>query len=370
MRTLIVGGTGLTGPILVRGLLDRGHEVVVLHSGRHETSEIPPEVEHIHVDVHRQKQLREALAGRKFDVALSMHGRLVEVAAALKGHTGRLISVGGECVYRGWLRIGDPNLFQTMEPSPVPVAEDSPLEERGRDPFVDRMLEAEEYVMRCHTEGHFDVTHFRFTIGYGPRQPGPTEWSVVRRILDGRKRFLLPLGGQVIVSRGYAENCAHGILLAVDQPEASAGEIYNVCDETLLTNRQWVETISRIMEHPFELIDVPGEIAEPGHLCASPPFLNYPFHEVMSLEKIKRHLGYEQVVAPEPALRKTIDWLLANHPEPGSAMEYNIGDRFDYAAEDRLIDSLHALRKALRAERHGTPYQWKHPYPHPARSKS
>jgi nucleoside-diphosphate-sugar epimerase len=365
MKALVVGGTGLTGPIIVNGLIDRGYAVSILHSGRHESELIPPDVEHIHIDVHQRRQLDDALEGRHFDIAFSMHGRLREVADALKGHTERLITVGGECVYRGWLRISNQHLFQMIEPSPVPTPEEGPLEELGVDKFVDRMLEAEQFVMRCHEQGHFNVTHFRYTIGYGPNQIGPSEWSIVRRILDGRKQYLLPNGGQVLISRGFSENCAHGLLLAVDQPDASAGEIYNVCDETLLTVRSRVELIADIMGHEFEFVDVPTGITQPGYLATYPPHMNYPYHEVMSLDKIKTQLGYREVVSPERAMEITVNWLLENRPEPGGSMERNVGDSFDYAAEDRLIERLTDIYQTLRDEGHGAPYSWRHPYPHP-----
>ncbi len=50
MTALIVGGTGPTGPYVVNGLMDRGFQVTILHTGKHETDLIGPEVEHIHSD--------------------------------------------------------------------------------------------------------------------------------------------------------------------------------------------------------------------------------------------------------------------------------------------------------------------------------
>jgi hypothetical protein len=93
--------------------------------------------------------------------------------------------------------------------------------------------------------------------------------------------------------------------------------------------------------------------------------MNYPYHEVMSLEKIKTQLGYREVVSPERAMEITVNWLLENRPEPGGSMERNIGDSFDYAAEDRLIERLTDIYQTLRDEGHGAPYRWRHPYPHP-----
>ena len=41
MSTLVIGGTGPTGPFVVNGLLERGHDVTICHTGNHEVAEIP-----------------------------------------------------------------------------------------------------------------------------------------------------------------------------------------------------------------------------------------------------------------------------------------------------------------------------------------
>ena len=61
---LVIGGTGPTGPFIVNGLLARGYRVAMLHTGRHEIPEIPPQVEHIHTAPFERGALETALAGR------------------------------------------------------------------------------------------------------------------------------------------------------------------------------------------------------------------------------------------------------------------------------------------------------------------
>jgi nucleoside-diphosphate-sugar epimerase len=82
---------------------------------------------------------------------------------------------------------------------------------------------------------------------YGPRQVAPREWCIIRWILDGRKHLIIPDGGLKLVSRGYAGNVAHAVLLAVDKPQESAGEIFNVGDETIWSFKNWAELISYTM---------------------------------------------------------------------------------------------------------------------------
>ena len=61
VKALVVGGTGPTGPHVVNGLLDRGFEVSILHTGAHESPEIPAQVEHIHTDPLIAKRLHKPL---------------------------------------------------------------------------------------------------------------------------------------------------------------------------------------------------------------------------------------------------------------------------------------------------------------------
>jgi len=363
MNALVIGGTGTTGPFIMEGLLGRGYKVTMLHRGTHEV-EMPFEVEHLHADPHWPESLNEAMKGKSFDLVVATYGRLRHVAEAVKGHTPRLVSSGGYAVYKGWLRISDPHVFQNMEETPMPVPEEGFLEEPGVDHFVDRIREAELAVMQAHLEGHYNATHFRYPIVYGPRHLAPADWSIIRRALDGRRQLVLPNGGQVLLSRGYGENVAHAILLAIDKPDASAGQIYNIRDDRLLTNRQWVKLIAQVIGHEFEFVDMPLGIVRPGYSYAYPAGLMFPYHQVMDITKAKEELGYRDLVPVERAMELTVKWFLENKPAPRGELEQNIGDPFDYAAEDRLIHRLSSIWEDLR-QTSGTEYSWRHPYAHP-----
>ena len=41
MRALVIGGTGPTGHFVVNGLIARGFEVSILHTGNHEVARFP-----------------------------------------------------------------------------------------------------------------------------------------------------------------------------------------------------------------------------------------------------------------------------------------------------------------------------------------
>lgn len=343
MRALVVGGTGPTGPYVVNGLVERGYEVAILHSGRHEVDSIPPDLEHIHTDAFDPVAVDSALAGRTFDVAFVMYGRLRELARLLAGRVGKFVSVGGVPVYRGY---GSPLV---LEPPGLraPTREDAAKarESDGGDENlkVVRIVETEDAVFRHHPT----ASHIRYPLIYGPDQLIPREWMVVRRILDGRHRIILPDGGLFLRTAAFAANAAHALLLTVDRLDASAGQAYTASDEWTPTLRQLVEIIADALDHQLEIVDMPYELATPGHPLM---MLADPFHRLTPGDKLVHQLGYRDQVPVEEAIAFTARWL-ADHPLPygGRTERGLLQDRFNYEAEDRLIEGWERARYGLRA---------------------
>ena len=338
MHVLVIGGTGPTGIPLVQGLLDRGNRVTILHRGTHERPETPEAVEHLHTDPFDEDALHDALAGRTFDVTYAMYGRLRMIAEVLRGHTGRVISVGGVPAYRGWM-----NAWLYDPPGlPVPVGEDAPTVDAPEDDEKGyRIVRTEEAVFAAHP----DATHFRYPYVYGPYQLTPREWIVVRRVLDGRKRIVVADDGLTLHHHGYTENIAHALLLALEQPAAAAGKIFNIADEEVLSVRQVVEVLAAALDHRFEIVSMPYDLAVPARPLLAQPL---PTHRVLDLTRVRTDLGYHDRVPAREALARTAHWLAAN-PIHGSTEEFTLTDPFDYAAEDRLVDAWHAARASIPA---------------------
>ena len=223
MKALVIGGTGPTGPYVVEGLLKKGYDVAILHRGLHEV-EYSQLVEHIHTDPF-SPDVMKGLGTRKFDLVVSMYGRLRQIADGMKGRTQRFLGVTGPAY------LGSTNPADNPEGLLMPIPENAPV---INDPKIFKIgyliVASEQEVMRVHQEGGYSATLFRYPMIYGPRQLPPKEWSIIRRILDKRKKLIIPDGGLVLRSRAYAENAAHALLLAIDHPE-SGGQVYNVAEE-------------------------------------------------------------------------------------------------------------------------------------------
>src|SRR5205814_1479932 len=141
-----------------------------------------------------------------------MYGRLRRVAELTSGRVGRFVSVGGVPAIRGWMN----PWLQDPAGVPVPVDESAPtVAEPIEDEKGYRVARTEEVVL----EHHPTAAHLRYPYAYGPYQLVPREWSIVRRVLDGRRRMVVADDGLTLHHHGYTVNLAHAVLLAVDHPE-------------------------------------------------------------------------------------------------------------------------------------------------------
>ena len=333
-RALLVGGTGPTGPHVVRGLLERGYEVALFHRGSHEAPEMP-EVVHLHGDPHFSESIEETVGRREFDLVIAAYGRTKLLARHFASSAGQFISVGGAPRYAGYYA---PEVVVPRGPA-IPISETSaPATEV--DPgevkavaFGHRMIEVEREVFAQHPS----ATHLIYPILYGPRNVVPREWSIVKRVLDGRKRILLPDSGLGVHCRGSGRNVAQFMLLAVDHPEAAAGQVFNCADSVQYSLRQWAELLARAAgRDDVEFVGVPAAVAPyfasvhlplPSALCD---------HSLYDISKATRLLGYRDAQAPEDAVDELVEWYARNPVEAGAYPTFV--DTFDYSLEDEVME--------------------------------
>lgn len=366
MDAVIVGGTGPTGPWLVSGLLTRGYNVTILHRGTHEVDgdewPLMAQVEHLHADPHFEAPLREVLGGRRFDLVIATYGRLRVVADVFKDRCDRLIGIGAIAAYRGALDAPQawPYGMRLMADEESPLADEPGPRIQPAARAVQKIVATEQYVRALHEEGRLSVTWFRYPIVYGPGNPRPHEWYVVKRALDGRRRIIVADGGLTVRTRVAAQNAAHAVLLAVDQPTPSAGRVYNVGDDRQLTFRQWIDVLAHACGIEAEVVSLPWELARPVWALLPSGRDN----AVMSTERLRQDLGYRDVIDPADAIGKVVAWF-RRHPPAQETCE-RLGFYFDYDAEDNLIEDYYAaLARLEEGSRLRSADQTVHIYAHP-----
>lgn len=355
MKALVIGGTGATGPYVMEGLIKRGYEISMFHSGQHEVEFSRP-VEHIHGDPYFRETIDEALGNRTWDLAVCMYGRLRIQAEVLKGRVKQLVGVGGSGGYArqndpGWGALGRPLL-----PDETGVWQTN----QDDDKFAYLMHISEEKVLEGHREGAYLGCVVRPPNMYGPGQLAPEEWCIMRRILDGRKQMIIADGGLKVESRVYVENSAAAVLAAVDKPKESGGKRYNVRDQMLYTLRQRIELVARTMGAELELIDMPFALAKPSLVL----WRHRPGHQTMDDNLIRQELGHRDVMTADEAIPHTVRYLLEHQPARGGEQEFQLGDPFDYEGEDRIIAAWQKAFDSVAAVPF-TPATPAHRYRHP-----
>lgn len=357
---LVVGGTGPTGPHVVRGLVERGYEVTILHRGVHESPELD-DVEHIHADPHFRETLDEALQGRSFDVVVSMYGRMRHVAAAVAGKTASFIGVSG---FPGYAGFDDPQSLWPVgmpvnadETSPVTgvVGSDAPVNLQ----FSSKIAAAERAVLGTAAQNGYAATLFRYPSIYGPRQVYPIEWSVVRRVQDGRELIILPDNGLALSPRCAAVNAAEFLLSAVGRVHEVDQEIFNAVDLQQFTWTQWAQVVSRSAGRELTVESLPYELAVPGRAITG---RTHRWHIHASADKARRLLDYREHTPAADALADAVQWLLAN--PPSAQVQERFQDKFDYAHEDALLRAYREATAGLE-DLAGTVASRAHAYAHP-----
>jgi nucleoside-diphosphate-sugar epimerase len=224
----------------------------------------------------------------------------------------------------------------------VPLTEDAPLRERlypyrGETPRPanDPQRWADDYDKILVERAVLGTpalpgTILRLPMVYGPRDEQHRLFSYLKRMDDGRPAILLAEGlANWRWTRGYVENVAHAIALAVID-ERAAGRVYNVGEETALSSVDWVRAIGRHADWMGDVrVTAPAHL--PKHLAGG---TNTAQDLVTDSTRIRADLGYRELVGLDEALERTIAWERTNPPEQVDPAQ------FDYAAEDAALAAL------------------------------
>jgi nucleoside-diphosphate-sugar epimerase len=331
MRILIIGGTILTGPFVVRQLHEMGHEVVIFHRGQHEV-DLPPDVQHIHGD--RQQLPEYAGEFRRFapDVVLDNVALTEQHARTLmqtfRGLTRRVVVPSSIDVYRAYGRIHG---TEPGPPEPVPLTEEAPLREKLTQ--VGESHEKRWVEREVMGDPELPGTVLRLPMIYGPGDYIHRLFAHLKRMDDRRPAILLPKGwAEQRASRGYAENMAAAIVLAVVD-ERATGRIYNVAEPEGFSLAEWVSRIGQAVGWSGDIVINPKLGIEPEAVQ----------HWVVDTSRIRQELGYAEPIPLEDALRRTIEWERANPPDDAFRerfAQFEPGLTFDYAAEDTVLAEL------------------------------
>src|SRR6266542_2879301 len=124
---MVLGGTRFIGAAIVEELAAYGHELLIVHRGEHEPSDLP-EADHLHTERANLPHLRGAVddfAPEGVVDTYAMTAADAETALAAVGDDPRLLVLSSMDVYRAY-----GSLLAGVETDPLPIDETSPVREQ------------------------------------------------------------------------------------------------------------------------------------------------------------------------------------------------------------------------------------------------
>lgn len=310
MRVLAIGATGFIGSAVVRVLLQRGHDVAVLHRGLTK-AELPTPVQHIYATRGSLTQVQSEITRFGPEVVLDVipyterHAR--ELVNVFRGMVRRVVALSSADVYRNYDGFrGKP----TAPPDPVPLSEDAPLREtlypyRGHSMPFEWADDYDKILIERVVPGDPGLTAvvLRLPAVYGPGDTQHRVGAYLRRMAEGRAVPMTKPQSEWRWTRGYVEDVAAAIALAVVDDRAD-GRVYNVGERSASTEQVWVEEIGKVTNWSGNVLHVADENL-PEHLRQ--PF-DYRYELMTDTTRIRKELSYAESIPREEALRRTVEW--------------------------------------------------------------
>jgi nucleoside-diphosphate-sugar epimerase len=334
MNILVIGGSGFIGPPLVRQLHNQGHTVAVLHRGTAQP-DIPDDVQRIHGDRNRLPDVRGEIMRFApevvIDMVLSSGRQAQQLMDTLRGIAGRVVAPSSIDVYRAFAIVNGNDQGPLQ---PVPLTEDSEL--RTVPPYPSERLKMMQAIFPWADDEYDKIpveravlsdpelpgTVLRLPMVYGPGDPLHRFFPYLKRMDDRRPRIVFADDYAAWrTPRGYVENVAAAIALAATS-ERAAGRTYIVAEQPAYSELDWAKRIAQQVGWQGEFVVLPRERA-PQHLQFPG---NLAQHGDASSARIRQELGFEDPVALEEAIRRTVAWERAHPPAQIPDLDYDAED--------------------------------------------
>ncbi|MCA9558382.1 MAG: SDR family oxidoreductase [Myxococcales bacterium] len=308
-RVLVTGGAGFIGSHLVRALLARGDEVVVIDNfetgQRANLAEVADRIRLVEGSIADAAAVADALEG--VDAVLH-EAALPSVPKSLERpvDTHRANVVGTLTLLEGCRRMGVQRFVYAASSSAygdhAAESKSEDLEPRPKSPYAVQKLAGEYYCRVFHALYGLQTVALRYFNVFGARQNPKSQYAAVvpafvTRMLAGRPPIV---HGDGLQSRDftYIDNVIEANLAALRAPSSACGRVYNAACGDSITLLRLVASINEIL----------GTSIEPQHVEARAGDVRHSRADVSAAAEA---LGFRAAVSVDDGLRETVAWYAA-----------------------------------------------------------
>ncbi len=322
----VTGATGFVGGHLVERLTEQGAEVRALVRPRSRLDRLEPlDIDRVDGDLRDTKTLARAMEGCEvvYHCAATTHGSWTDYLAGTVQGTRNALEAAREARVKRFVYLSSLGVYPVNQFAPSDVI----TEDAGLEPYPERRghytqskVEAEKVVLAFREREDVPIVILRPGTIYGPRGKVffPRIGYAVRNkvfVILGRGRNVLPLT--------YIDNVIDAVCLAGSR-EAAAGRIYNVIDDELLTQQEYLSELIRAtglsavtLRVPLTAMSLLALLLEARATLTkrSPVFVRYRLISATrglryDTSRAKEHLGWKPNVPLVEGLKRTFDWYL------------------------------------------------------------
>lgn len=310
-KYLVTGGAGFIGCNLVRYILDKGHEVVVLDNlatgKRSNLDEVKDKVTFIEDDIRNLAAVERAMTGCK---AVFHEAALGSVPRSVKDPvTSHDVNVNGTInVLEAARKVGTKRVIFAASSSAYGNQKDSPKHENmvpaPISPYASSKLACESYLRGYAAVFGLETFCLRYFNVFGPYQDPNGQYAAVipafvSHLLKGERPVVFGDGEQ---SRDFCfvQNVCHANWLAAHAPaEVCNGQAVNIACNRAISLNQILSQLQKHLGCNTEAVykeDRPGDVK----------------HSLADVSLAKATIGYEPQVYFDEGLAKAITWYKAN----------------------------------------------------------
>lgn len=256
MKVLVTGASGFLGKYVVAEALRRGYSVKAVIRPASDAAQLSwhdhPRVELVRLDLRQNKGLDEALQGvhTVIHLAATKSGDFYDQFAGTVIATENLLSAMVRTQVLNLVAISTFSVYDYLKIKPGTILnEDSPIESdpKYRDEYAQTKLIQEDLIREFQAQHQAIVTILRPGMIYGRE----CLWNACMGAEMGDNAWLL-IGSRAQMPLTYVENCAEAIVNAI-QCEAAIGQVINIVDDALPTQRQFKDELLKRTASPPKL---------------------------------------------------------------------------------------------------------------------